>query len=95
MELVPGFADLGENSANGLAFISNPGIAIQIGDNLPLTAGGRNVIAEVTAHEIGHNLGLTHLEVDGNLLAPGGFGNGGSDLNEDQIATALNSPLSV
>jgi len=95
VELVPGFADLGENFANGLAFISNPGIAIQIGDNLPLTAGGRNVIAEVTAHEIGHNLGLEHLEVDGNLLAPAGFGDGGADLNGQQIVTALNSPLSV
>ena len=95
VELVPGFADLGENFANGLAFINNPGIAIQIGDNLPLTAGGRNVIAEVTAHEIGHNLGLEHLEVEGNLLAPAGFGDGGSDLNGEQIAIALNSPLSV
>jgi len=95
VELVPGFADLGEDFANGLAFIDNPGIAIQIGDNLPLTAGGRNVIAEVTAHEIGHNLGLVHLEVDGNLLAPAGFGDGGTDLNGQQIVTAINSPLSV
>lgn len=95
VERVPGFADLGENFANGLAFLGLPGVAIQIGDNLPGTAGGRNVIAEVTAHEIGHNLGLQHLEVDGNLLAPGGFGNGGSDLNQNQITIALNSPLSV
>ena len=95
VEFVPGFPDLGENSANGLAFVGAPGIAIQIGDNLPETDVGRNVIAEVTAHEIGHNLGLQHLEVEGNLLAPSGFGDGGSDLNNDQITMILNSPLSV
>ncbi len=95
VELVPAFADLGENTVNGFAFIGLPGVAIQIGDNLPDTAGGRNVIAEVTAHEIGHNLGLQHLEVAGNLMAPGGFDGGGSDLNQDQITIALNSPLSV
>jgi len=95
VELVPAFTDLGENTANGLAFVGAPGFAIQIGDNLPETPGGRNVIAEVTAHEIGHNLGLNHLEVAGNLLAPGGFDDGGSDLNQDQITIALNSPLSV
>jgi len=95
VEQVPGFAQVGESVANGLAFVGSSGIAIQIGDNLPETAGGRNVIAEVTAHEIGHNLGLQHLEVDGNLLAPGGFGDGGSDLNNDQVTMILNSPLSV
>ena len=95
VELVPGFDDLGENTANGLAFIDMPGVAIQIGDNLPATAVGRNVIAEVTAHEIGHNLGLTHLAIEGNLLAPAGFDNGGSNLTPGQILTALDSPLSV
>ena len=95
VELVPAFNDLGENAANGLAFINAPGIAIQIGDNLPAFEDGRQVIAEVTAHEIGHNLGLDHLEVAGNLLAPGGFDDGGSDLNQDQITISLNSPLSV
>ncbi len=95
VELVPGFDDLGENTANGLAFIDMPGVAIQIGDNLPATAVGRNVIAEVTAHEIGHNLGLTHLAIEGNLLAPAGVVNGGSNLTSGQILTALDSPLSV
>ena len=95
VELVPAFGDLGETFVNGLAFIDNPGVAIQVGDNLPGTAGGRTAIAEVTAHEIGHNLGLRHLEVAGNLLAPGGFDDGGSDLNAEQIITALSSDLSV
>ncbi len=94
VELVPGFDDPGENTANGLARLGDAGVAIHIGDNLPATEQGRVVISEVVAHEIGHNLGLEHLEVVGNLLAPGGFDNGGSDLTDEQIIIALNSPLS-
>ena len=91
VELVPAFDDLGEDSANGVAFIGRPGVAIQIGDNLVDTAGGRTVAAEVTAHEIGHNLGLEHVDIPGNLLTPIVDG---SDLTIEQITTAINSPLS-
>ena len=91
VELVPAFEDLGEDAANGLAFLGQPGIAIHIGDNLVDTVGGRVAAAEVTAHEIGHNLGLEHVDIDGNLMTPIVDG---SNLTFAQIATAINSPLS-
>ena len=58
--VVPGFAPLGENNAAGLARIASNGIAAFSGDNLLTFANGRDVIASVMAHEIGHNFGLDH-----------------------------------
>ena len=91
VELVPAFEDLGEGATNGLAFLGAPGIAIHIGDDLVATVGGRTAIAEVTAHEIGHNLGLEHTDIVGNLLTPIVDGD---DLTPEQIAIARRSPLS-
>ena len=91
VERVPGFADVNNNTANGLAFIGAAGSAIHVGDNLVNFAGGRQVVAEVTAHEIGHNLGLPHVNISNNLLAPSG---GGTNLTAGQINTISNSSLS-
>lgn len=52
-----GFAPQSVNIANGLAFVSGNGITIHIGDNLPTFQDGRDVVAQVAAHEIAHNLG--------------------------------------
>ena len=68
VEKVPAYGNTSENSANGLAYVGGNGIAIHIGDSLPGFAGGREVIAEVTAHEIAHNLGLSHTNTPNNLL---------------------------
>jgi hypothetical protein len=73
VEIVPGFPKLSENSANGLAFIDSNGMTVQVGENLLDWNGGRDVIASVLAHEIGHNLGLDHVaNGTNNLMSPGG-----------------------
>ena len=91
VEVVPGFQNVGENVANGLAFVGSTGVAIQIGDNLVNFADGRATIASVTAHEIGHNLGLSHVAGNDNLLAEGGRS---TRLTQGQIDTILASPIS-
>lgn len=91
VERVPSFDDVGDGTANGLAFVGSPGTAIHVGDNLTDFSPGRQTIAEVTAHEIGHNLGLSHVNTSGNLLAANGSG---SDLTSSQINTILRSSLS-
>ena len=91
VERVPGFGDVSDGTANGLAFVGSAGAAVHIGDNLVDFSSGRQTIAEVTAHEIGHNLGLSHVNINGNLLASSGSG---SDLTDSQINTILRSSLS-
>jgi hypothetical protein len=73
VEIVPAFAALSENSANGFARVDGNAIAMQVGTNLVGFQGGLDVIAGVVAHEIGHNLGLPH-EANGgaNLMSPSG-----------------------
>jgi hypothetical protein len=91
VERVPGFGDVSEFTANGLAFVGAAGIAMQTGDRLVGFASGRDTVAHVAAHEIGHNLGLPHVDDPDNLLHASG---GEDELTQDQINTILASPIS-
>ena len=84
VEIVPGFQLLGEYNASGLGFVDDNGVTVYVGRNLLGFESGRDVIASVIAHEIGHNLGLSHVSLPDNLMAPGG---GEERLTAEQKAT--------
>lgn len=93
VEIVPGFSSLSNNSANGLAYIDGNGIAMHIGSNLVGFQSGRDVIASVLAHEIGHNLGLSHTPNNtANLMSPGGSS---EQLTEDQIGDIFTNSFGI
>lgn len=95
VEIAAGFAETSENTANGLAFVGGNGITQHVGDNLPGFPGGREVVASVVAHEIGHNLGLSHIVEAENLMQSGGSPMQGERLNAAQILTARSSSFAA
>lgn len=96
VEDILAFSDpFSENTAAGLAFVGGNGVTQYVGSNLLGFDGGRQTIASVVAHEIGHNLGLPHITEAYNLMQPGGSPNDGERLNAVQIGIATGSSLLV
>ena len=92
VEVVPGFSDTGEFTGNGLAFIDGSGIAVHIGDNLVNSEIGRDIVSRVVAHEVGHNLGLPHINDTSNLMHEDGAG---TLLTQGQINSIQNSDFAL
>ena len=92
-----GFGNVTDNTANGLAFVNASGTTIHVGDNLLRFQNGLDVIAGVVAHELGHNLGLNHVEAASNLLNSGSTiaSNGNNFITTRQISTIHNSSITV
>jgi hypothetical protein len=72
VEIVPGFDRLDDSSMNGLAFVDANGVAVHVGAELLTYTTGRDIVASVIAHEIGHNLGLDHVGSADNLMNSNG-----------------------
>ncbi len=92
VEVSAGYSDQGENTVYGLAYVGGNGVSISVGDELVTFEAGRDLIARVVAHEIGHNLGLDHVGGSNNLMATSGTS---TVLDGSQITSMLDSPYSV
>ena len=89
----PGFSNGGPNSVSGLGVFDGDGVAVAVGSALPTFEQGRDVVARLLAHEIGHNLGLDHTTDRRNLMVT----SGGTDslLTNAQIAAIDRSRFTV
>jgi hypothetical protein len=94
VSIVPGFSALSANATAGLATIGGNGVAYYGGESLLDFAGGREILASVLSHELGHNLGLSHNMLSENLMQSGG-GEDGERLSAAQIQTVLASRFTV
>lgn len=94
---------LSANQAAGLAYVGANGVSQYVGANLPSFTGGQETVASVIAHEIAHNLGLSHTPsalqenlMNGSGTTPvNGVDFDGQRLTQAQIDTILASQFTV
>ena len=89
----PGSTSSPDLSVNGFAFLDFSGVAFYNGDGLASTDNPefRELTALIAAHEISHNLGLTHVTSQNNLQNPSPTND---NLTSGQIATIRASQFS-
>ncbi|MEM0897644.1 MAG: hypothetical protein AAGJ79_12255 [Verrucomicrobiota bacterium] len=72
VRISPGTTSLPPNVAAGLSFLDSNGGAVYVGEDLLTSEPGRDAVASLISHELGHNLGLDHAAGNVNLMSVGG-----------------------
>ncbi|MBK1884009.1 hypothetical protein JIN85_16435 [Luteolibacter pohnpeiensis] len=68
VQIVPNYSYTSANTTNGYSFVDANGLTVFVGSALPTFVSGQDAVARILAHEIGHNLGLSHVSSTSNLM---------------------------